>query len=302
MSEVALVELANAELEAGNLDQALTHFSSALAINPRLASAWLGKGMATMRRCLRSDIKLPNEFVELIDQSLNYLDRGFSLVGSNELEELQAHACGRVAETADQAHEDLFQLLRECGAVSKGLHQPMSLACIKAAEWALTIQPDSTKAMKAIVTICWRDLAGFDYEPIALWGPSKVHYSLDVDGKVHRLDIVSNYLPRIQQVDSGFENPFAIESSDRREDDRPCFIATACCGHGSNEVRLLRDFRDYILLDYRVGKILVAFYYRVSPPIASWLHANTFARVISRCLIVSPLSRIAERLLKCRST
>lgn len=51
-----------------------------------------------------------------------------------------------------------------------------------------------------------------------------------------------------------------------------CFIATAvygdpCC----TEVRELRKFRDEQLLCNTFGKVFVSVYYKLSPPLASWL-------------------------------
>ncbi len=48
-----------------------------------------------------------------------------------------------------------------------------------------------------------------------------------------------------------------------------CFIATAAYGSYLHPfVKTLRDFRDIILLTCSPGKSFVAWYYRVSPPIA----------------------------------
>lgn len=53
---------------------------------------------------------------------------------------------------------------------------------------------------------------------------------------------------------------------------RPCFVATATYGSEfAPEVVLLRKYRDDVLLHNRLGKLFVSFYYKISPPIASWL-------------------------------
>lgn len=50
-----------------------------------------------------------------------------------------------------------------------------------------------------------------------------------------------------------------------------CFIATALYGPQSNEVEILRYFRDEHLLKTRIGKLFVKCYYQMSPPIAVYL-------------------------------
>jgi len=53
---------------------------------------------------------------------------------------------------------------------------------------------------------------------------------------------------------------------------KACFIATACYGsHDCAEVLELRAFRDEVLNVGYLGRALVALYYRVSPPVATWL-------------------------------
>jgi hypothetical protein len=53
-----------------------------------------------------------------------------------------------------------------------------------------------------------------------------------------------------------------------------CFVATACYGdYDAPEVKVLRQFRDEILLKTFYGKTFVKFYYSVSPP---------FAKIISK--------------------
>jgi len=51
-----------------------------------------------------------------------------------------------------------------------------------------------------------------------------------------------------------------------------CFIATAAYGTPmAKEIEILREFRDKYLMTNPVGKGLVEFYYRVSPPIAEFI-------------------------------
>lgn len=51
-----------------------------------------------------------------------------------------------------------------------------------------------------------------------------------------------------------------------------CFVATACYGNCDHpDVITLRNFRDQRLMTTPTGRFLVSCYYRLSPPVASWL-------------------------------
>lgn len=62
-----------------------------------------------------------------------------------------------------------------------------------------------------------------------------------------------------------------------------CFIATAAYGSYLHpKVEVLRRFRDEVLLTNSVGKLMVALYYRVSPPIADVLARHEMLRMMAR--------------------
>jgi serine protease len=66
-----------------------------------------------------------------------------------------------------------------------------------------------------------------------------------------------------------------------------CFIATAAYGTASApEVRFLRGFRDRYLLTHGVGRVLVAAYYKSSPPLAEFIRSRPTLRAMVRAGLV----------------
>jgi len=75
-----------------------------------------------------------------------------------------------------------------------------------------------------------------------------------------------------------------------------CFIATVVCGIDSEEVRILRRFRDNVLADSAAGRLLVRIYYRISPAIASVIASSPKARYIVRRAFIQPCAKLADKL------
>jgi YVTN family beta-propeller protein len=68
-----------------------------------------------------------------------------------------------------------------------------------------------------------------------------------------------------------------------------CFIATAAYGsYLDPHVQILKDFRDDVLLKYRLGQILVDYYYEYSPPIAAKISEHEGLKAATR-IALTPL-------------
>jgi uncharacterized repeat protein (TIGR02543 family) len=74
-----------------------------------------------------------------------------------------------------------------------------------------------------------------------------------------------------------------------------CFIATAAYGtRTSEQIDVLREFRDVVLLENSVGSEFVALYYQLSPPVADFIAGNSFLRTMVRDLVVDPVVWMVE--------
>ena len=65
-----------------------------------------------------------------------------------------------------------------------------------------------------------------------------------------------------------------------------CFVATAAFGdYDHPQVRLLREFRDRVLLTSAFGRGFTRTYYRYSPPLAAWIERTDGRRFVARGLL-----------------
>jgi len=82
-------------------------------------------------------------------------------------------------------------------------------------------------------------------------------------------------------------------SKDKKE--KGCFIATAVYGSPlSEEIDILRKFRDKVLLKSNLGRFATNTYYKLSPPIAAFISRHDFLRNMIGHLIVYPFTKLAK--------
>jgi hypothetical protein len=76
----------------------------------------------------------------------------------------------------------------------------------------------------------------------------------------------------------------------------PCFIATAVYGSPiAPEITVLRHYRDEVLLTSVLGRILVGFYYYVSPPLAALISKHRHLRSVVRRCLLEPILHLIKK-------
>jgi hypothetical protein len=78
-----------------------------------------------------------------------------------------------------------------------------------------------------------------------------------------------------------------------------CFVATAVYGSPeAPEVRLLRRFRDRVLMQSQFGRILVENYYCISPQIVRIMNGSKILQNMVKKLLLCPLVKFIDRSVK----
>ncbi len=86
-----------------------------------------------------------------------------------------------------------------------------------------------------------------------------------------------------------------VEREEARIVRRRCFLGRVVFEPDAAELLVLRSFRDKELSSNRVGRMVIDFYYAISPTIANFLDAQPLARITTRFAvrgIVTVISRL----------
>ena len=87
-------------------------------------------------------------------------------------------------------------------------------------------------------------------------------------------------------------NPYRLAEYPSRKSGTGCFIATAAYGTPfTNEINILRNWRDRWLLRRRIGHLFVKIYYTFSPFVASNIAKSEVKRAQTR-RILKPIVKI----------
>ena len=111
---------------------------------------------------------------------------------------------------------------------------------------------------------------------------NKETFVLNLDVGIPELDEMTKEVDRLNEVAEA-----SIKHSENRTQTKSeCFVATAAYGSELHpKVTELRRFRDIVLSRYALGRALISFYIRISPPIARQIERNEWLRARTRTVL-----------------
>ena len=140
-----------------------------------------------------------------------------------------------------------------------------------------------TAELPVITSVYWDLLRIYDTSPSCLDRQKKAAVQLARFATMTPL--YADIVKKAEVFQRQSKNPAVIKIFlDNSAKKRPkCFIATAAFETPlAREVQILRFYRDFYLKKHFLGKKLVYFYYRVSPPIARLLERSSLAKKFVR--------------------
>ncbi len=100
-----------------------------------------------------------------------------------------------------------------------------------------------------------------------------------------RLELINN-TRELRQRNAPLKKKQYTSTPDKINSHDDCFIATAAYGTPlASEINILRKWRDEKLQNARLGRQIITFYYRNSPPIADFIRQRQKLRQVARWII-----------------
>lgn len=89
-----------------------------------------------------------------------------------------------------------------------------------------------------------------------------------------------------------------VKMSYLKEKSKGCFVATACTSPFSWQVTTLSMFRDYFLTSYPIGRLMISFYYKLSPRLARIISRNLAMKITVRNILITPIAYCVGQIMK----
>ena len=293
-----LYRLANQMIVAGLYEDAYTHSSQAVVLDPANAGAWAAKGIAAAyaskppefrlketRMCLTESLKSAEvkEFMPSLQQHL--------LRASSTYRKLLRQACQDADDDAQReplaGNVDVgLQLTlrnKRVARVQTQKHRDGYFSSIDAIRYAAGLNPTFHAlelGLREIDNVLSKDSF-----------PGFVNF-LSEDGKRDQIvRMREGFISQIREIRPSFTPPEIPRASG-------CFIATAAAGDPFHpSVCTLRRFRDQVLLPSSVGRRFVRTYYLVSPPLASTIRKSSCLQHMVLVTVVRPIAFLTRMIM-----
>ncbi len=290
-----LRNLAQSAMEAGSYKDAYKYSQSILDVDPTLDEIWLIKAISAAGLMANSDDINIEEVIFCLDRGAKEAELSTIKMASTIINESYKEIIKRLDATLNEKIIDHHKVPMPNGG-SAFLHRTGQLLYASGA--AKDLAPKRLKAIKLLeksyslnsskdnLKLLMDELASF------LSHSSKYGDYLEKENEIN-----SYILSLISELKTKAEE-FGIQPATPPKKQSGCFIATAATGsYDHPKVIKLRLFRDNILKNYILGRIFINYYYKISPPIANLIESSNLMKQIVLCLVVNPLSNLANFLL-----
>jgi hypothetical protein len=211
------------------------------------------------------------------------------------LANLAANSMGHNDTTAIEATTHTYRVRASNSGATSGFSNEVNVTTPPVGPSGLTATGASTSG----ITLTWTDNSSGEtgYEIQRKTGAGAFATVTTTAGNVTSyvdpcLAEMTTYTYRVRATGIGGNSSFSGEASATNNSACPaassggCFIATAAYGSPlAQEVQVLREFRDRALRPHAPGRLLVAAYSRVSPPIADLIRQHESLRAAARGLL-----------------
>lgn len=296
MSEDNLSEVADTAFQGGNYEQAYGYYSRILEGDPENTIAWLRKGICAGWMSKPDDPRFEEMHV--------CIDKAKEKEGKIDEEELAE----QVMEMSEDFLADLYGKVddriqeSEKESVATGEHRvvkqfgtqvdimgeagdriPQWMTAFEQVKFACDTGPSTERYRKAI-----REIDALDQHSSDNMDYLKIHKDAG-DAHDRLMEMRKEFLRAAKELDPDF-TPDTVEGRGRQGG---CFVLTATYGSRHHPtVARFRRFRDEVLLDHSLGRLLTSVYYSVGPFAARIIEGNSFLRKVSHFVLVKPVSKV----------
>lgn len=292
----SLKELSKSALEAGSYRDAYKYSTSLLELDPSLNEAWLIKAAAGAGLMAESDDVSLEEVIFSLGRGAKGASQGDLKASSKIINGSYKSIINSLDNLLKEKIVDHHKVPMPQGG-SVILHRVAQKGFARLA--AKGLSQKRVKAIKLLEKSYDLDESEGNLKFLVAEIDSFLSHSTEYSDYLNDEPEIKSYLLTLRSslVNDAYASGVAISSNPPKGSG--CFIATAATGsYDHPKVMTLRVFRDSILKKYALGKIFISIYYSVSPPIAHWIEQGKRRKRFVLCLVVNPLSRIAERVLQ----
>lgn len=284
-----LNEIATKALESKNYKEAFEYANRILEIDPRSSAAWYAKGVSSGWLSTVSNIRI----LEMINAFKTCID----FAKDQERERLKEKCASQVNIICVACWNISLHHVSQFASVD-GTWEG-HVACARQALDGFSLShawhPDR-QPLDNIVVVASGLINGAAYQ---YWDPvwnaqrTKVRQLSDA-GKAEMQSLIESAGEKIRKSDEGYVTPKPVTQTD-------CFVVTATMGsEEAVPVRVLREYRDTVLVYSKHGRSFVNWYYMAGPRIARCIRGSYILRWCSLVLAVLPSTLIAFLCLQCR--